>query len=232
MYSKIIKVLQENIENPKALFNVESCPDKTWTFIKYSEGEFFECPQPVCESILGKIILILESPHIDEYKTLDNIAPAKGKTGRNLNNGLINFLVLTDYHKNCFKPGLYEVVIMNAVQYQTSLGLATDEYRTFVFQLAWFLFAREDFIKRLGNHLSNFEENSLVFNACTKGNSLKVNQARKLAGRFRLSDNIRSFLVFDKKKINLNKLVGTAIKDAGFNAYSSSHPVVWDKMIS
>ncbi|WP_438451532.1 hypothetical protein [Vibrio alginolyticus] len=232
MYSKLLKAISRSIGNKNALYHEERCPDKTWTYVRYYDGKFFESDLSENETLQGKIIFVLGSPHKREYLDLENISPAKGKTGDNFNNALINFLVLSQYHKSCFESGLYEVVVLNAVQYQTSLGLHPKEYRTVIFQLAWLTFAREDFINRLRKHLTGFEKNNVVFNACTKGNTLKVNQARDLVRDLELSESIRSKVVLGKNDIDLNELVSVAIHEAGFNSYKSSHPVYWDKMIS
>lgn len=232
MYSKLLRALSRNIQNEKALYHSERCPDKSWTYIRYLDSQFFECEQPADEKILGKIIFVLESPHKDEYLDLNNISPAQGKTGENFNKALINFLVLSQYHKNCFRPGLYEVVIMNAVQYQTSLGLEPKEYRTLIFQLAWLAFARDDFINRLRDHFTGFENHSVLFNACTKGNTLKITQAHEVVDALKLSECVRSKLVLKQNEIDLNGLVNLAIKDAGFKSFRTTHPVLWDKMIS
>ncbi|HCE2154852.1 hypothetical protein [Vibrio parahaemolyticus] len=232
MYSKLLKAISRQVKNKNALYHTQRCPDKTWTYVKYSNGQFIECALAEDEKPQGKVIFILESPHKDEYRDLDDISPAKGKTGDNFNDSLINFLVLSQYHKECFNSGLYEVVIMNAVQYQTSLGLDPKEYRTVIFQLSWLAFARNDFIERLRSHLIGFEKQNVIFNACTKGNVLKIKQARNLLSGLKLTKCVCSKIVLSKEKVNLNDLISSAVGEAGFSSYSSSHPVTWNKMIS
>lgn len=231
MYSKLLKAISRQVKNKNALYHTQRCPDKTWTYVKYSNGQFIECALAEDEKPQGKVIFILESPHKDEYRDLGDISPAKGKTGNNFNDSLINFLVLSQYHKECFNSGLYEVVVMNAIQYQTSLGLEPNEYRTVIFQLAWLAFARKDFIERLKSHLKGFENQNVIFNACTKGNTLKVEQARDLLSALKLSKCVCSKIVLKKSDINLNDIVSLAVEEAGYISYRASHPINWDKMI-
>jgi hypothetical protein len=103
------------------------------------------------------VLLILESPHIREF--IGDPAPAKGPTG---------FSIATRLRS---VPGLESVdsfglLLMNAIQYQCSLGLPTTVARDDVFLEMWRLGGSENFIKRLKEL---FQPGDIVVNSCTMG---------------------------------------------------------------
>ena len=86
------------------------------------------------------LIVVLESPHTKEFK--GEPAPAAGATGRLLAKHLrtvVGALIVQN------PP----IVLMNAVQYQCSLGSLPKMHRDEVFAAVWDGGAREDFIRRL-----------------------------------------------------------------------------------
>lgn len=103
------------------------------------------------------IIIILESPHVDEFK--GEAAPAKGLTGKNIRKYILEVFGL----KKDTEKGL---IIINAVQYQCSLGLPTQYLRDKVFQTVWSSGGKEKFKQRLK---SAYREDDDIFNCCTKG---------------------------------------------------------------
>lgn len=114
-----------------------------------------------CEHV---IILILESPHTDEFdKNGDPIGPANGPTGRNIREHIAKiFPNFSDYH----------LILMNAIPFQCSLGVATEHFRDNVFKAAWdddkvgagFF---EDRLKKLLYKLQKNSKNVVIVNACT-----------------------------------------------------------------
>lgn len=116
------------------------------------------------------LLLILESPHTDEFdKNGEPIGPANGPTGRNIREYIAEiFPNFSDYH----------LILMNAIPFQCSLGVATEHFRDNVFKAAWdddkvgagFF---EDRLKKLLYKLQKNSKNVVVVNACTgaKGNS-------------------------------------------------------------
>lgn len=108
------------------------------------------------------IVLVLESPHIDEYGTKQPYTPwpANGATGRHIRKraGL-----LVPLGWNSFESQLH---LINAIPYQCSLGQATRLYRSKVFREAWASGAREYFQERLQQI---YRKGDLVVNACTVG---------------------------------------------------------------
>lgn len=66
------------------------------------------------------IVLIVESPHKDEYKNGKPIAPAQGTTGYNIRKQICEKLNRSE-SINGFKEGNYNLMICNPVQFQCSL---------------------------------------------------------------------------------------------------------------
>ncbi len=115
------------------------------------------------------LILILESPHIKEFK--DDPGPAKGKTGMNIVKFLLNVNGLESF-------GNHGLIVMNAVQYQCSLGFATKKFRDRVFTEMWNTGSREDFISRLR---SIYRPGDTLVNCCTKGSTnILQNELRRM----------------------------------------------------
>jgi hypothetical protein len=67
-----------------------------------------------------KIVLVIESPHKDEYdENFTPIAPAQGATGKNIDTFICN--VIDQHNKLSLSEGQYDLIICNPVQFQTSL---------------------------------------------------------------------------------------------------------------
>ena len=110
------------------------------------------------------LILVLESPHADEY--IGPPSPAKGSTGRNIVRYLAQVPGLTTLSG---RP----VVVMNAVQYQCSLGLKTAVCRDAVFTYVWTHGGRDDFVTRLR---ATYRKGDIVACCCTKGNFSRLDE--------------------------------------------------------
>lgn len=112
------------------------------------------------------IIMILESPHKREFLLVPP-GPADGSTGTNIRKWLKCALIT-------LSPGVIRtlprpLVLMNAIQHQTSLGAKTTKHRDHIFQKMWEDDAvRADFLRRLWLYRT---PGSFVINACTKGYS-------------------------------------------------------------
>ena len=79
-----------------------------------------------------KIVIILESPHRDEFM-LNLTAPALGATGEKIHRYLYNLL----YNYNLLNSRETEIYIVNAIQFQCSLGFETSKYRDKIFKELW-----------------------------------------------------------------------------------------------
>lgn len=125
-----------------------------------------------------KLAVLLESPHIDEFniqgKTYTT-APAWGRTGDRFNTQFIKVLnkpsnlskILSSLNISKKVRKNIDVYIVNAIQYQCSLGFSpiNKVLRDFIFQNLWnavpnsFL---DDLVERL-----NFLSPDIIINACT-----------------------------------------------------------------
>lgn len=133
------------------------------------------------------IVIILESPHADEYNNSCFINPALGKTGENLQNyfeKLINALAISEHDLN---NGQYRIILMESIQYQCSLGIKplNKNIRDLVFSKIWNLQNKNgefptkiDFISRLASYMPD-----VILNLCTTpSNNLvqkEIDQYRK-----------------------------------------------------
>ena len=118
------------------------------------------------------VLLILESPHVDEFGRTPG--PAGGVTGRNIRAYLQMVL-------STLAVSGYGLILMNAIRYQCSLGADTSYYRNVVFTEVWNSFGQANFRKRLR---LTYREGDLVVNACTMGENLNPNdELRRLVER-------------------------------------------------
>jgi hypothetical protein len=114
------------------------------------------------------IILVLESPHIDEY--IGTPGPAKGFTGEMIRLHLQKALPIEEI-------GGYGLIVMNAIQYQCSLGVSTDFFRDRVFRASWNFGGRES----LGTRVERlYRHGDILVNCCTKGKDYDVNTPLRL----------------------------------------------------
>ena len=130
------------------------------------------------------LAIVLESPHIEEFskeeggaerKRLETPMPALGDTGQNIFSLLpkyINRIDATFEEKDLSRgigypdipSGIYRVLLINAIQYQCSLGADTNKHRTTVFNKMWEKEeVRENFKERIPF------ATKVVINACTNG---------------------------------------------------------------
>lgn len=103
------------------------------------------------------LLLILESPHKDEFKGVPS--PAKGSTGRLIARHLHNVVGLEN-------AADMPLILINAVQYQCSLKKTPTLHRDAVFEKCWEDFGRDDFIQRLG---AIYRPRDILVCCCTKG---------------------------------------------------------------
>lgn len=164
-----------------------------------------------------KIVIILESPHVKEYwdrEKKDDPTPAIGNTGINLSNkleDLINSVSTHEGNNSNLLSNQFDIILMNSIQYQCSLGIDTKYLRDKVFRKLWDdsetkickgdLNTKESFYCRLENYAPDY-----IFNFCTKGNKTKegseiVKNINKIIDSFK--DNFpKGRKEEDKKNIN------------------------------
>lgn len=106
------------------------------------------------------LIMVMESPHIDEF--IGYPGPAKGATGQYLRLHLADAIDCT---------GLQDtgLILVNPILHQCSLGERdTGLYRDKIFRAVWANGGREEFICRL---LSTFKPGDILMNCCTWGSN-------------------------------------------------------------
>lgn len=107
---------------------------------------------------LKRLGLLLESPHKSEYQNGLPIRPANGVTGEKIEALLANKMSESKLQKELPKTYDYEVVLINAIQYQTSCyKLLKEEWnavnRDHVFRLMYNNFGlKADLMKRLQSY--------------------------------------------------------------------------------
>ena len=162
-------------------FSVDKCPDQIIGTCKIDEKGFEFINNLIdkddrknnkkhcnIENIKGdkkNIIIILESPHKDEYKDKEFIAPALGKTGINLKDkfkGKIDEVI--ENNANLLE-GEYNLVLVNAIQYPTSLGFTTSNFRDRMWLDLWIV---NNFRQCLINRINSYNPD-IIINLCTNG---------------------------------------------------------------
>jgi hypothetical protein len=121
------------------------------------------------------ILLVMESPHIDEYRDARNPWPANGETGKQLR---------AQVHKLAASVSLNGgdgLVLLNAINFQCSLGVPTRCFRDDVFIAAWQdeTIAKKHFKERLRGWYRP-ELGDVIVNACTRGCSKSSSRSLRL----------------------------------------------------
>jgi hypothetical protein len=109
------------------------------------------------------LIMILESPHIDEFNGA--LGPAKGFTGEMIRQHLRQSVSLPNLED-------FGLILVNAIQYQCSLGVSTERYRDAIFRATWDAGWRLSFGERIKQLVRT---DDVVVNCCTKGNDFAIN---------------------------------------------------------
>lgn len=174
MENSMKKVFEECISK----FSVEKCPDQVIGTCKIDDDGFRfmnnwiskedrnnrNCNLNNIVKSYKNLLIVLESPHKDEYKDKEFIAPALGKTGINLKDKFeskINKVI----ENNTDLRGLYNIVLVNAIQYPTSLGFTTSNFRDRIWLDLWIVNGfRKELIERINNYSP-----SIIINLCTNG---------------------------------------------------------------
>jgi len=122
----------------------------------------------------NRIVIILESPHFFEYDytttPISFIGPAFGNTGERINRFLLTSLQNTSTLFNgLFATGNFDIILINALQYQTSLGISgfNRTNRNRLFRNFWISGGNVDLIERI-----NSLNPTILLNCCTS--SLKT----------------------------------------------------------
>jgi hypothetical protein len=160
---------------------------------------------------LPTIILVLESPHKDEYDHAlrQAIGPAVGHTGMQIRNILLSnileyempvvcqntsTLLVTHRRRKKIHGGRYRILLVNAIQFQCSLGAEPRLYRDNLFAAMWNGLGKADFCNRIEAYKNQFHV-AVVINGCT---DLICNNSKY---KHAVQDEIES--IFDHKQFLL-----------------------------
>lgn len=179
--------------------------------------------QQILEQQIGNIVLILESPHKDEYQPGNincPIAPANGDTGHNIDRYLATVLSRIDEMnegQQLIAPSSH-VVISNPIQFQTSLHAIhgkslEDTWETLRNNVWWTLWNNsEGHIKQCFRERLDTYNPSLIINACS-GNFTPC--------RYRTCTRSQRPNLKDRKR-NVTKFVREALRNVPL--YETYHP--------
>lgn len=175
----------------------------------------------------GVIILVLESPHKDEYDDQKNpIGPANGKTGNHINKYLVSILNnAVGYLKPIYPK--YDLILLNAIQYQCSLGVDPLIYRDAMFLCLWEQEKyKDDFNKRLKEIILKYNERYLLINGCTKGSHLDLLTKHRGGICSEYFTEIGYPLV-NLPSLSLKALVSNQIGSLNYTYHCTPHPSSW-----
>lgn len=186
--------LKEIDYNKLKHFSLEPCPDQVVGRLEYDKKQGFIFVHDIKTkshesnfirtnidnnynpNTSNVIVLVLESPHKDEYDKFNRIraiGPAFGHTGENINKYfayVLNIALLKQTMRTPEKYGIYDLVLINAIQYQCSLGESTSIYRDDMFLHLWIeKKCNEDFLNRINTLLLKYSGDKIVINCCTQG---------------------------------------------------------------
>lgn len=178
--------------DPQALphFSTARCPDQIIGYVSYAEGaaptvrlwlpktqrkQHVACLEQF-GAIRQSLVLVIESPHKDEYGEPGFIAPALGKTGEYLQAHLPALLGLPAAQVT---TGKYTIVLVNTVQRQCSLGEPPQKYRDALWRALWQQEA-DAFLERVAAYRPK-----LLFEMCTASDGRKQKVRQALCARFR-----------------------------------------------
>ena len=142
------------------------CPDKIYGKYNKVSSQFEPGERDIEQNEQEcAIILVLESPHTYEFDSdKHGIGPAKGPTGRNIKKYLGEII------DEELQEQAYDLVLINAIQLQCSLGCDRLHYRDAMFLYHWEQEKyRRDFRDRLETIVKNYCKGGIVINCCTKG---------------------------------------------------------------
>ena len=204
--------------NGRNNFSAQLCPDQNvaqikfdqttslWTwkqcFITFNQSSRIDIDYSQNNTNRNCILIILESPHFDEYDTITHQAkgPAYGTTGKWFEKNFLN--ILNNSNVVLDKNLIYDIIFINSVQYQASQGM--KPLKLLIKDKNWLSFWHKGFNADLCKRIRTFNRNTIIINACTYGGK-------------KLHDRVHSVLycAYQKHIGNTN------------NLYQSYHPSTW-----
>lgn len=212
--------IPNNLSPPsgKNNFSAQLCPDQNvaqikfdhttslWTlkqcYITFNQSSRIDIDYSQNNTDRNCILIILESPHYDEYDTITHQAngPAFGTTGNLFEKYFLK--ILNNSNVVLDKNLIYDIVFINSVQYQASQGM--KPLKPLTRDKNWLSFWYKGFNADLCKRICTYSRNTIVINMCTYGQNV-------------LHDRVQCVL-----KCAYRKHVGNT-----YNLYQSNHPSTW-----
>lgn len=227
----------------KVPLEIRACPDRYIGKIslgnaKHDEFSEFVVPGTKPNDSDRRLILVLESPHKDEYFGLKHPLPANGQTGRNIRSYLGDVLKSCDVLKTQVDGKAFEVFVVNAVPYQCSQAEElTDISNRINCDLLFRKMFRShgDLADRINTWVRpkhRIRVPDIVINCCTKG----VGKRKLLEREPKVFDEIMDSIKAASKYSYLRDIVHEelrktqeASKDYPYDLYAASHPAAWGR---
>lgn len=210
-------------------------------FIEYDPVENCDCyafdvTNAKFRDNVKRVVIVLESPHVDEYSKKEDPICAKGQTGENLKSHLKTLLHKIEIDDECV-----DIVIVNAVPYQCSQGVDTEILRDFVWLKCWYEFGYSNILELLDKIDPDY-----IVNCCTKGchflfssgNNVSKAYIEKVVGAEVFSKEIDNQKFFDdspgKKEYSLREFVSQCLRNykkshSRVELYRCTHPCTWSE---
>ena len=180
----------------------------TWKqcFITFNQSSRIDIDYSQNNTNRNCILIILESPHFDEYNTLTHQAngPAYGTTGNLFEQFFLK--ILNNSNVVLDKKLIYDIIFINSVQYQASQGM--KPLIPLTRDKNWLSFWYKGFNADLCKRICSYSRNTIVINMCTYGQNV-------------LHDRVQ-FVLRCALRCAYRKHVGNT-----YNLYQSYHPSTW-----
>ena len=161
---EVVGTLEYNISDDKYEFKLHDKYDETIIRNKSDYCKYY----PNHKKYLD-LVVILESPHIDEFKSkakdrLENkYRPANGVTGKKFKENFAT--IINNEHSSKLMKNNYIVHIVNSIQYQCSLGIKPIYFRDYVWLTLW----KQENIRKSFRDRINTINPIIIINCCTQG---------------------------------------------------------------
>ena len=254
---EVIKIIKNTKGLLELFFERRADYDKIFIGLKHHDIYFKNMEQ----NIHAKMVMILESPHIKEFYTpgvmnydkkqvcsrpANGVNTKTGDTGKNIDMYVhlsdqdsiqeildIANIDISDSHYN--NSVFLSFSLINAIQYQCSLGVATKHYRDEVFTKLWENQGiRDDFKERVQEFSPN-----VIINSCTQGDLkeeemihfLKYYNGNNSDGQ--IADLMNDIILKTKikKDSSLQGLLTKILESQEYSVnFKTSHPCSWSRI--
>lgn len=233
----ILKINRTILNDFASIISERVCLDQKICELSFTEnkrsGDIVWSRAEIPERSRKRIVLILESPHRDEFKEGKDGVPANGTTGINIETHFDLFINrIIEKNSEIELDGDYEALIINSLEYQCSMGFSTGHFRTLSFIGIWFKGGKERFEKRLKD--LKLEAGDIIVNACTIGKGSNSNPSSNAIFN---QENLRTY--FQNRKIEYTNTNGIKqlVRQSIDNLFSTretrivntNHPSNWNE---